>query len=53
MSQEAFCNSWICRNKPKQKCAELEVNIDEEELEGIVYINFCSQCLTDALEEFE
>jgi len=50
---ELRCSSWICRNKGPQKCAELEVNVDEDEFEGIVYVYLCGQCLADAMEEVE
>lgn len=53
MSSLVFCSAWICRDKEKQKCAEIEINVCDEDFEGITSINLCSQCLTDALEEFK
>ena len=50
---EAKCSEGGCRHKPIQKCVRLDVNIHDSEFEGNVNIYLCSQCLTDALEEFE
>ena len=53
MGSLSKCHGWSCRHKKPVKCAEIEVEIDIEEYDGIVCINLCHQCLTDALEVFE
>ena len=47
------CSSWDCRNKEPQKCAEIEVEIDDDDWVGCTCINLCAQCLADMMEEVE
>ena len=47
------CSAWICRNKEPQKTAEIEVNVENDDYEGITTIQLCGQCLSDMLEEVE
>jgi len=50
---KGLCSRALCRHKGEVDCEEFEVEINTEELEGLVYVNICKECMIEALAEMD